>query len=109
MGSNPQQLKGVIEFCVLKIISQKPTYGYEILSQLKSTGFSNFTESTLYPLLFRLEQRKAVTVERFSSPKGPSRKYYIVTSHGLNELHQFRENWFELCQLVDKVFEEESK
>ena len=69
MGSNPQLLKGVIEFCVLKIISQKPTYGYEILSQLKSTGFSNFTESTLYPLLFRLEQRKAVTVERFSSPK----------------------------------------
>ena len=50
MGSNPQLLKGVIEFCVLKIISQKPTYGYEILSQLKSTGFSNFTESALYPV-----------------------------------------------------------
>ena len=42
MGSNPQLLKGVIEFCVLKIISQKPTYGYEILSQLKKYWLFKF-------------------------------------------------------------------
>lgn len=109
MAGNSQLLKGVLEFCVLKIISREPTYGYEILSQLKGTGFSNLTESTLYPLLFRLEQRKAVTVERLSSPKGPSRKYYLITQQGQDELCQFRENWSELCRLVNKIFEEEPK
>ena len=80
--NNTQLLKGVLEFCVLKFISREPTYGYEIVMHLKQVGFSDLSESTLYPLLLRLEQQGKVTVERRPSPKGPSRKYYVVTEEG---------------------------
>ena len=82
MENNAQLLKGVLEYCVLKLIAQEPTYGYEIVMHLKQVGFSDLSESTLYPLLLRLEQQGKVTVERRPSPKGPSRKYYVVTKEG---------------------------
>ena len=86
MENNAQLLKGVLEYCVLKLIAQEPTYGYEIVMHLKQVGFSDLSESTLYPLLLRLEQQGKVTVERRPSPKGPSRKYYIVTEEGQQAL-----------------------
>ena len=55
MENNAQLLKGVLEYCVLKLIAQEPTYGYEIVMHLKQVGFSDLSESTLYPLLLRLE------------------------------------------------------
>ena len=69
MENNTQLLKGVLEFCVLKFISREPTYGYEIVMHLKQVGFSDLSESTLYPLLLRLEQQGKVTVERRPSPR----------------------------------------
>ena len=59
------------------------------------------------PLLLRLEQQGKVTVERRPSPKGPSRKYYIVTEEGRKALLEFRQDWYQLCQLVEKIFKEE--
>ena len=59
MENNTQLLKGVLEFCVLKLISREPTYGYEIVMHLKQVGFSDLSESTLYPLLLRLERWNA--------------------------------------------------
>ena len=99
------QLAG--QYCVLKLIAQEPTYGYEIVMHLKQVGFSDLSESTLYPLLLRLEQQGKVTVERRPSPKGPSRKYYIVTEEGRQALLEFRQDWSQLCQLVEKIFKEE--
>ena len=99
MENNTQLLKGVLEFCVLKFISREPTYGYEIVMHLKQVGFSDLSESTLYPLLLRLERRP--------SPKGPSRKYYVVTEEGRQALLEFRQDWSQLCQLVEKIFKEE--
>ena len=64
-------------------------------------------KSTLYPLLLRLEQQGKVTVERRPSPKGPSRKYYVVTEEGRQALLEFRQDWSQLCQLVEKIFKEE--
>ena len=57
MENNAQLLKGVLEYCVLKLIDHEPTYGYEIVMHLKQVGFSDLSESTLYPLLLRLEQQ----------------------------------------------------
>ena len=65
MENNAQLLKGVLEYCVLKLIAQEPTYGYEIVMHLKQVGFSDLSESTLYPLLLRLEQQGKVTVLSF--------------------------------------------
>lgn len=104
MENNAQLLKGILEYCVLKLIEKEPTYGYEIVIQLKQLGFSELSESTLYPMLLRLEQQEKVTVERRPSPKGPSRKYYVVTEKGRQSLFDFKKNW---NQLVENIFKEE--
>lgn len=54
-----QMLKGVLEGCVLAIIAQNETYGYEISQQLEHYGFGKITEGTIYPLLLRLEKTAA--------------------------------------------------
>ena len=64
MENNAQLLKGVLEYCVLKLIAQEPTYGYEIVMHLKQVGFSDLSESTLYPLLLRLEQLSILHCEK---------------------------------------------
>lgn len=107
MVNNAQLRKGVLEYCVLRLIAKEPTYGYELVMQLKQVGFADISESTLYPLLLRLEQQEKVTVERKSSPKGPSRKYYFITESGKEALLNFQQDWSRLCQLVEKIFQEE--
>ena len=106
MENNAQLLKGVLEYCVLRLIEKEPTYGYEIVMQLKQVGFAEISESTLYPLLLRLEQQEKVTVERRPSPKGPSRKYYVITERGTDSLLDFQQEWNRLCGLVEKIFRE---
>ena len=107
MVNNAQLRKGVLEYCVLKLIAKEPTYGYDLVMQLKQVGFADISESTLYPLLLRLEQQEKVTVERKPSPKGPSRKYYFITESGKEALLNFQQDWSRLCQLVEKIFQEE--
>ena len=107
MENNAQLLKGVLEYCVLKLIAKESTYGYDIVMQLKQVGFADISESTLYPLLLRLEQQGKVTVERKPSPKGPSRKYYIITKKGQEALLDFQREWNQLCGLVEKIFRED--
>ena len=107
MVNNAQLRKGVLEYCVLRLIAKEPTYGYDLVMQLKQVGFADISESTLYPLLLRLEQQKKVTVERKPSPKGPSRKYYFITESGKEALLNFQQDWSRLCQLVEKIFQEE--
>ena len=51
MENNAQLLKGVLEYCVLRLIEKEPTYGYEIVMQLKQVGFAEISESTLSPHL----------------------------------------------------------
>lgn len=107
MENNAQLRKGVLEYCVLRLIAKEPTYGYDLVMQLKQVGFADISESTLYPLLLRLEQQEKVTVERKPSPKGPSRKYYFITESGKEALLNFQQYWSRLCQLVEKIFQEE--
>ena len=107
MENNAQLRKGVLEYCVLRLIAKEPTYGYDLVMQLKQVGFADISESTLYPLLLRLEQQEKVTVERKPSPKGPSRKYYFITKSGKEALLNFQQDWSRLCQLVETIFQEE--
>ena len=105
MENNTQLLKGVLEFCVLKFISREPTYGYEIVMHLKQVGFSDLSESTLYPLLLRLEKRGAITASFRASPEGPKRKYYALTDLGQTELAEFFHHYQELTQAVDRLIQ----
>ena len=68
-------LKGTLEGCILAIISDQETYGYEISQQLQAYGFGKITEGTIYPLLLRLEKNGWVQSVYRPSALGPKRKY----------------------------------
>lgn len=86
-------LKGVLEGCVLEIISRKETYGYEITRQLNELGFTDVVEGTVYTILVRLEKHKLVNIEKKTSTMGPPRKFYSLNKEGYKELHQFWSKW----------------
>ena len=90
MENNTQIAQGRFGILCSEAHQQRADYGYEIVMHLKQVGFSDLSESTLYPMLLRLEQQEKVTVERRPSPKGPSRKYYVVTEKGRQSLFDFK-------------------
>ncbi len=100
-----QMLKGVLEGCILKIIDQKETYGYEIVERLNQYGFADVKEGTLYPLLLRLEKKELIEAVFKPSPLGPKRKYYHLTDAGREYVDGFYKNWMEVTSSVQKIFE----
>lgn len=86
-------LKGVLEGCVLEIISRQTTYGYEITQQLRDQGFSDVVEGTVYAILVRLEKNQLVSIEKKPSEVGPPRKFYSLTKAGEQELEGFWAKW----------------
>jgi PadR family transcriptional regulator PadR len=99
-------LKGTLEGCILKVISHNETYGYEISQQLKSYGFSEVAEGTIYPLLLRLEKSGLIEAQYRQSAVGPKRKYFTITQIGQNEIENFLCGWNELEKAVNKLFNE---
>ena len=81
-----QLMKGILEGCVLSVIAQGETYGYEILQKFADAGFDNLQEGTLYPVLTRLEKKGYISWRK----AGPIRKYYSVTGSGDEFLSQFK-------------------
>lgn len=100
-----QMLKGILEGCILKIISTKETYGYEISEELKNYGFPKISEGTIYPILLRLEKNHLITADYRQSSDGPKRKYFSLTQKGENELNQFFQNWQEMNRAVNMLFQ----
>jgi len=88
-----EMLKGVLEGCVLEIISRKETYGYEITRQLNDFGFTDVVDGTVYTILVRLEKNKLVEITKKPSDKGPPRKFYVLNRAGHEELRRFWEKW----------------
>lgn len=86
-------LKGVLEGCVLEVISRNPTYGYEITQQLRQLGFTDVVEGTVYTILVRLEKNGSVEMEKKPSEVGPPRKFYSLTEHGQDQLRLFWDKW----------------
>ena len=101
-----QLLKGILEGCILKIIENHETYGYEIVTKLQEYGFSDAKEGTLYPLLLRLEKKQLIQGIFKESPLDPKRKYYHLTEDGKEYVKFFYENWKEIEQLVRNIFQE---
>lgn len=102
-------LKGTLESCILKVISYRETYGYEISQELQKYGFSNISEGTIYPLLLRLEKNGLITAKYRESTLGPKRKYFSISSAGKVELDTFYANWMELKNAVNMLFQEGGK
>ncbi len=104
MGDKSQFLKGTLEGCILKIISDKEVYGYEIAERLKSFGLTDISEGTIYPLLLRLEKSGMLNSVKYDSPLGPKRKYYTLSDLGQEELKSFYDNWKSLKESIDRMF-----
>lgn len=98
-----QMRKGVLEGCILAVISQKETYGYEISQQLQQYGFGEISEGTIYPLLLRLEKQQYITAAYRQSEIGPQRKYYQITAEGKKEMTSFFRNFALLSQSISRL------
>ncbi|MFN7161197.1 MAG: PadR family transcriptional regulator [Candidatus Gracilibacteria bacterium] len=88
-----EMLKGVLEGCVLEIISHQETYGYEITRKLNAVGFTDVVDGTVYTILVRLEKNKLVDITKKPSDMGPPRKFFALNDAGREELKNFWEKW----------------
>lgn len=89
MQFSKEILKGSIEIIVLKVLSElEEAYGYQLLKAIQdeSQDIFAFQESTLYPLLYRLEGKGYLQSERKKAPTGKERRYYSLTTKGKKEL-----------------------
>lgn len=105
VANTTQILKGLLEGCILKIVSNKETYGYAICECLTNYGFSEISEGSVYPILIRLEKKNLLYSIMKKSPLGPMRKYYYLTEAGESELHDFILSWKEIKRNVETVLE----
>ncbi len=93
-------LRGVLELCVLRVLSTGATYGYAIAAELARAGLGEIKGGTLYPLLGRLEKNELVTVEWRAGEGGPGRKYFALTDAGRAELASGSAQWRSFTETV---------
>lgn len=99
-----QLKRGLLEVCVLAAIRGEETYGYQIIKDIQP--YIEMSESTLYTILKRLEQAKALTV-RTAEYGGRLRKYYRITKVGLKRLEEFKKEWKEVMSIYQFVANQE--
>ncbi len=89
--------KGILEYCVLHIISRGEVYASDMLEELTSAKIM-VVEGTLYPLLTRLRKAGLVEYKWVESSSGPPRKYYTLTKDGGNFLVNLNSTWKDLVK-----------
>lgn len=94
-----QMRKGVLEYCILSIISRGEVYASDILTNLKDAKLL-VVEGTVYPLLTRLKNAGLVSYEWKESSSGPPRKYFQLTKEGVEFLTELGNTWQELVHAV---------
>ncbi len=101
-----QLKRGLLDVCVLAAIKDQESYGYQIIKDMKP--FLELSESTLYPILRRLENAKLLTV-RSAPHNGRLRKYYRITTTGLQRIEDFKQEWKEIMSIYQFVTREEGE
>jgi len=96
-----QLRKGVLELCVLTLLSRSDAYGYEIASKLmQDVGMG---EGTIYPLMRRMQDDGLVSTYLVEAPSSPPRKYYRMTERGKKTLASQRVEWKAFMGAVEKM------
>ena len=98
-------LRGVLGVCVLRVLSDGPTYGYAIGTALAEGGLGTLKGGTLYPLLKRLEDAGHVTIEWRAGEGGPGRKYYHLTRSGEDELARAGDQWAQFTAVTRSIIQ----
>ena len=99
VNTNAQMRKGILEYCILLILSQGDAYASDILAKLKEAHML-VVEGTLYPLLTRQKNAGLLNYRWEESTQGPPRKYYTLTEEGKAVLQEFDVSWTELVVSV---------
>ena len=99
---NPQMKKGILEMCVLYLISEENLYGYDILKKMH-VHFPEINESAFYAILRRIH-KAGLTESYIQEPSlGPKRKYYKMTIEGKIELDKHISDWNNLNNIVTEI------
>ena len=100
-NTQTQMRKGILEYCVLLIISRGEIYASDIIAELKAAKLL-VVEGTLYPLLTRLKNNGLLSYNWVESTSGPPRKYYMLTADGTAILTQLDVTWQELSFAISQ-------
>lgn len=97
-----QMRKGVLELCILAVISEKEAYASDIIQRLKDAELL-VVEGTLYPILTRMKNEHFLSYRWEESNAGPPRKYYSITVEGQRFLNELTEGWKSLVVSVNSL------
>jgi PadR family transcriptional regulator PadR len=107
-NTKAQMRKGILELCVLAIISEKEAYPSDIIKRLKQAELI-VVEGTLYPLLSRLKNAELLNYNWKESKSGPPRKYYHLTDNGKTFLASLQDTWGSLTKSVNQSLKKSKK
>lgn len=97
-----QMRKGILEYCILAVLSRNSCYAVDIINELKKAQVI-VVEGTLYPLLTRQKNAGLLSYRWQESPQGPPRKYYELTELGQIYLRELDKVWDELVESVNQI------
>ena len=95
-----QLKRGILEVCVLSVLQQEDSYGYKIVKDV--SGIIEISESTLYPILKRLEINNSLKVYEVSH-NGRLRKYYSITNAGKKAINDFIGEWQDVMKVYNFI------
>lgn len=101
-NTKAQMRKGILEYCILEILSIKNAYAPDIIEEMKKAKMI-VVEGTLYPLLTRLKNAGMLSYRWEESQQGPPRKYYELTDSGRNALMEMKQSWNEIVEAVETI------
>lgn len=107
-NTKAQMRKGVLEFCILSILSDGEHYPTEIIERMKNAKLL-IVEGTLYPLLTRLKNDGLLSYRWEESTSGPPRKYFTLTDQGKTNLDALTESWNQLTASVNNIIQQTNK
>jgi len=103
-----QMRKGILEFCILHIISAGEVYSSDILKELKEAEIL-VKEGTLYPLLNRLRKAELLDYVWKESTSGPPQKHYRLTDKGKVFLEKLNETWLGLRKSTEQIINKKTE
>lgn len=98
-----QLLKGVLSLALLRLLSERESYGYELVTRLHDMGLPDIQDGSVYPALGRLERDGHITSRLVASQAGPARKYYLLSSEGYKELAETERAWNHLVRAMEPI------
>ena len=107
-NAKAQMRKGILEYCILSILSNNDAYASDIIKELKEARLI-VVEGTLYPLLTRQKNAGLLSYRWEESTQGPPRKYYTITDTGHKFLDDLHQSWNELVSAIDMLNKKETK